>query len=172
MSASQKDRKTHFESVFSNPKYQDAHIIILLLGFNDSRLPSPGISPEQTVANIHAICKVLGNMQKTVFVCPIANAGDDTHADSELLEQNMRRNEMILEYSTRGDKPFVCAGPKIDVMNYEYRVDRYYADDKQHFNAKGYEKLAKDFVDLIVNRMVQQEFKQFSTALGFGASQK
>ncbi|KAH6583264.1 hypothetical protein BASA60_001536 [Batrachochytrium salamandrivorans] len=131
---------TYFEKLFEKPKYAKAQVIILMVGFNDSRIKSESttqleISPEQTMANIHGICKVLGNMGKDVFVCPVVNTGDSFVSD-DLIEKNMRRNEMIFEYTCRGDKKHVFAGPKIDVFNYEYRVDRYYADDKIHFSDK------------------------------------
>ncbi|KAL5039598.1 hypothetical protein RTP6_006739 [Batrachochytrium dendrobatidis] len=165
--ASQK-HPTHFERLFEKPKYARAQVVILLVGFNDSRsamTTGVEISPEQTIGNIHSICKALQDMGKDVYVCPVANTGDSNVSDA-VLEQNMRLNTMILEYTTRGDKEHVFAGPNIDVMNFEYRVDRYYDEDKMHFNAKGYEKFAKDFVDVIANRLVKIEFAKFSKVLG------
>nr|KAJ3407264.1 hypothetical protein HK105_003398 [Polyrhizophydium stewartii] len=156
---------THFERTFANPKYAAASIVILLVGFNDSRVAGRDDAPEQTVANIHAICKVLANMGKLVFVCPVPNAGDASVSD-ELLEKNMRRNEMIAGFLQQSDRDLVVAGPNVDVLNFEYRVDRYYAADQQHFCAAGYAKLAKDFVDVLVNPMVRLEFKKFSKKLG------
>ncbi|KAI8924342.1 SGNH hydrolase-type esterase domain-containing protein [Entophlyctis helioformis] len=162
--------QTHFERVFAKEKYTAAQVVILLLGFQDGRSEAKGgkeISPEQTVGNISAICKVLLSMGKTVFLCPVPTYGDESVSDA-LLEQNMRRNEMIQEYIGHGDKDrLLFAGPQIDALNFEYRVPRYYDErDGQHFNAKGYEKFGKDFADVLVNRLVKIEFGKFSKHLG------
>ena len=157
-SEKQEPQMTLFERVFSNSKYSDAQVVFLLVGSNDALL-----SPEQTMANIHSICKVLSNMDKTIFVCPIANWGNDKHSDA-LIEANMRRNEMIVEYTSR-KSDHVFAGPRIDAMSYEYRVPRYYTADGQFFCHAGYQKLGKDFADVVVNRLVKIEFNKFMKAL-------
>ncbi|KAJ1330149.1 hypothetical protein BSLG_009679 [Batrachochytrium salamandrivorans] len=123
---------TYFEKLFEKPKYAKAQVIILMVGFNDSRIKDfTRTDHGQHTWHLQSP----GNMGKDVFVCPVVNTGDSFVSD-DLIEKNMRRNEMIFEYTCRGDKKHVFAGPKIDVFNYEYRVDRYYADDKIHFSDK------------------------------------
>ena len=51
--------RTHFDSIFSNSKYQDAPLIILLVGSNDTKA---GITPSQTIDNLESITTVLAQM--------------------------------------------------------------------------------------------------------------
>ncbi|KAJ2996106.1 hypothetical protein HDV02_000159 [Globomyces sp. JEL0801] len=90
------DKTTHFETVFNNPKYADAKIVIIFLGFNDERNGS--LSADDTYENIVAISKVLTNMGKPVYICPVPTHADHLVSD-ELYGNNLRRNELLDLYT-------------------------------------------------------------------------
>ncbi|KAI8895491.1 hypothetical protein BC833DRAFT_159147 [Globomyces pollinis-pini] len=156
------DKTTHFETVFNNPKYADAKIVIIFLGFNDERNGS--LSADDTYENIVAISKVLTNMGKPVYICPVPTHADHLVSD-ELYGNNLRRNELLDLYTDNETRPLIFKGPQIHGLNYEYKGDFLYAPDAQHFSPRGYVKIAKDFEDLLENHMVRIEFKQFKEKL-------
>jgi lysophospholipase L1-like esterase len=160
---------TLFERVFQVKKYQDAKIVILMVGYNDGRNASI-IKPHETLDNIASICKVLLNMGKEVYVCPILNHAD--HKLGDLYGDNLERNELIISYCSNESRFFrltrsnLHLGPLIHNLNYEYKGDFLYTPDGQFLNARGYLKFGKDFAELLTNHMVKMEFKQFKERLG------
>ncbi|KND01771.1 uncharacterized protein SPPG_03563 [Spizellomyces punctatus DAOM BR117] len=155
--------KTQFEKVFDNPTYADADAVVLLVGFNDSR-SQPALSAEDTVHNISAICRVLRNMGKDIWVCSIPNNGEEAKGDAAL-EESMRRNEILLGW-LENNKDDIRSGPRIDVMHYEYRHKSFWYVDQDHLSTKGYRKLAKDLADLMGTALVKREFARFRKDLG------
>jgi hypothetical protein len=96
---------TLFERVFQVKKYQDAKIVILLVGYNDGRHASV-IRPHETLDNIASISKVLLNMGKEVYVCPILNHAD--HKLGDLYGDNLERNELIISYCSNESRYLLC----------------------------------------------------------------
>ncbi|KAJ3292817.1 hypothetical protein HK104_004992 [Borealophlyctis nickersoniae] len=166
LKSSDMKKKTHFEKVFSNPRYLAAEIVLILLGFHDGRARPgrPAISPEETVQNIVGIVKVLRNMEKEVWICPVATNNDKAHGD-RFVEENLQRNVMLLEWLENNKDPGVHCGPQIHRGNFEYRHKSLYYLDMEHFSSKGYRKLAGDFADLITNSLVKREFARFAKDL-------
>jgi hypothetical protein len=70
----------------------------LSVGSNRNKDPMQRISPDDTLSNVHAICKVLSNMGKMVVVCTVSTWGDAEAKNDALLELNMRRNDLLVDY--------------------------------------------------------------------------
>ncbi|KAJ1559560.1 hypothetical protein HK405_010171, partial [Cladochytrium tenue] len=111
-----------------------------------------------TVQNIVSVAIALRNMGKDVFVCPVPTRADLELLPENLVEDNMRRNE-ILETYLRDNKMGIKAGPWIDGRSFEFKHESFYYKDGVHFNKKGYDKIAKDFADMVVNCLVKKEFE-------------
>ncbi|TPX55324.1 hypothetical protein PhCBS80983_g05419 [Powellomyces hirtus] len=157
-------RKTNFEKVFDDPLYADADVVILVVGFNDGRV-SPEILPEDTVTNISATCRVLRNMGKDVWVCTVPTNGDEAKGD-HFLEMNMRRNEILTGW-LENNKDGISIGPRLDTLHSEFRHKSFFHSDNEHFSAKGYRKIAKDFADMLPSSLIKREFAKFQKDLKF-----
>jgi hypothetical protein len=61
----------------------------------------------------------------------------------------------------------VNLGIDISKNNYEYRGSHLQSSfDPGYFGKRGYEKIAKDYGDLLENEMIKIEFKKFKIKLG------
>lgn len=82
-----------FDRVFSIKKYNDAQIILLFIGYNDVR---KGIDVEQCIQNIKDIVRVLVDMGKEVYLCPVMNQFD--HLEGDLYGENIKLNDFIIQF--------------------------------------------------------------------------
>ncbi|KAI9336028.1 hypothetical protein DFJ73DRAFT_629288, partial [Zopfochytrium polystomum] len=168
------DSKNYFEQWFLKSRAHDAEVVIIILGFSDVRARYFGrnpISAEETVQNIVGLARVLRNLGKDVWVCPVSCWGDEKAVvEDSLVEENKRRNEILELYlegwAQRGqNKDGVQAGPWIDGRKFDFKHDGFYYFDGVHFNTKGYEKLAKDFVDILLTSLIKREFNMMKDLL-------
>ncbi|KAJ3159989.1 hypothetical protein HDU86_001254 [Geranomyces michiganensis] len=157
--------KTKFQTVFDDPLYATAEIVILIVGFNDGRV-KPEILPEDTVANISATCRALRTMGKEVWVLTVPTNGDEQKGD-HFLEMNLRRNEILVNWLETCNDEGIKAGPRLDALHSEYRHKAFFSTDGEHFSAKGYRKIAKDLADLMPSSLIKKEFAKFSKDLKF-----
>ncbi len=97
--------------------YANASVVLILLGFNDGACvflylmychgvdsyfyERSGIPIEESVANIQSTCQVLANMGKQVWVCPIANWGNDGDKDEARRERNSEFNDQLVDFLVR-----------------------------------------------------------------------
>lgn len=65
------------------------------------RQKSPSLTPEDTLRNLENICQALrktGNQEKSIYLCSLPTAGDDTVISEEQQADNLTRNRLIQEY--------------------------------------------------------------------------
>lgn len=68
---------------------------------NKNRRKEPSITPQETVRNLELICQALkrtGNENKSIYLCTIPTAGDDTYLTEEQMTDNLTRNQLIEAY--------------------------------------------------------------------------
>lgn len=66
-----------------------------------NRRKDPSITPQETVRNLELICQALrrtGNENKSIYLCTIPTAGDDTYLTEEQMADNLTRNQLIEAY--------------------------------------------------------------------------
>jgi len=66
-----------------------------------TRRKDPAISPQETVRNLEQICQAIkrtGNESKSIYLCTIPTAGDDTFLTPEQMADNLLRNQLIEAY--------------------------------------------------------------------------
>lgn len=66
-----------------------------------NRRKDPSITPQETVRNLELICQALkrtGNENKSIYLCTIPTAGDDTYLTEEQMTDNLTRNQLIEAY--------------------------------------------------------------------------
>ncbi|KAJ3304785.1 hypothetical protein HDV03_002326 [Kappamyces sp. JEL0829] len=165
--------KTLFERLVQRPVAASAKIVLVFIGFDDARFAAgcsqdrAGVSAAETVANLRATTQVLVNMGKRVYICPVPNHSDHL-VGPDTYGENMERNDGIkaLVKSFQDLDHPVFLGPDCSNVNYEYKGEFLRSSDKQHFGARGYDKLARDFEELLVNEMIKIEFAKFKVHLG------
>ncbi|KAG9067662.1 hypothetical protein KI688_011249 [Linnemannia hyalina] len=87
--------------LFQDPKYLKAEIVIVMLGSNDVLRKDPSITPQETVRNLELICQAMkrtGKEKKSIYLCTIPTAGDDTYLSEEQMADNLTRNQLIEAY--------------------------------------------------------------------------
>lgn len=65
------------------------------------RKRDPALTPQDTLRNIELICQALrrtGNTSKSIYLCTIPTAGDDTFLTEEQRADNLTRNRLIQDY--------------------------------------------------------------------------
>lgn len=81
-------------------------LLLLTISFsyctkNENRRKDPSITPQETVRNLELICQALkrtGNENKSIYLCTIPTAGDDTYLTEEQMADNLTRNQLIEAY--------------------------------------------------------------------------
>ncbi|KAF9290786.1 hypothetical protein BGZ68_006020 [Mortierella alpina] len=164
-----KDKPELLTKVIQDPKYMRAEIIIIMLGSQDVLKRDPALTPQDTLRNIELICQALrrtGNTSKSIYLCTIPTAGDDTFLSEEQRADNLTRNRLIQDYVKKNDEG-VLAGLEIDLAsNFEMKRRNLYWQDGRHFSDNGYGKIAKDWIPIIRPDMVKREFLLFRSDLG------
>ncbi|KAF9327958.1 hypothetical protein BG006_008793 [Podila minutissima] len=164
-----KEKPTLLAKVLQDPKYLKAEIIIVMLGSQDVLQKNPSLTPDDTLRNLENICQALrktGNLDKSIYLCSLPTAGDDTFISEEQQADNLTRNRLIQEYIAANDDG-VLQGLQLDLAsNFEYKRRNLYWQDGRHFSDIGYGKMAKDWVPLIRPDMVKREFSLFLPDLG------
>ncbi|GJJ79179.1 hypothetical protein EMPS_11538 [Entomortierella parvispora] len=164
-----KEKPELLSKVLQDPKFLRAEIVIIMLGSCDVLRKDPAISPQETVRNLELICQAIkktGNQSKSIYLCTIPTAGDDTYLTQEQMEDNLLRNQLIEAYIKKNDDG-VRQGLQIDLAsNFEMKRRNLYWQDGRHFSDTGYTKMAKDWVPLIRPDMVKREFQLYRSDLG------
>ncbi|RUS16965.1 hypothetical protein BC937DRAFT_90600 [Endogone sp. FLAS-F59071] len=168
----QTPKPTLLRTTLAPLKVRSADIFILIVGAEDVRTKI--ITPQQTLYNIRAICDHIlkhstAARPPTVYVTSVPTAGDDLLLDEVQRKKNEERNRLIKEW-LKNPPANVCAGPIIDLSNFEYDRNDIYSKDRRHFNShvciSGYYRVAKDFLLVMKSDMVKREFGVFKTQLG------
>ncbi|KAF9988751.1 hypothetical protein BGZ75_008585 [Mortierella antarctica] len=164
-----KDKPELLSKVIQDPKYMRAEIVIIMLGSQDVLRKDPTITPQDTLRNIELVCQALrrtGNSSKSIYLCTIPTAGDDTFLTEEQRADNLMRNRLIQDYVKKNEEG-VLAGLEIDLAsNFEMKRRNLYWQDGRHFSDNGYGKIAKDWIPIIRPDMVKREFLLFRSDLG------
>lgn len=83
----------YFDKTFASDLFSAADIVIVMLGYDDSRL---NVSPQDTADHIQKISTVLTNMNKLVILFNVPTFGDLKNPQGEALRAlNMTRNELL-----------------------------------------------------------------------------
>ncbi|KAF9959475.1 hypothetical protein BGZ72_009527 [Mortierella alpina] len=164
-----KDKPELLSKIIQDPKYIRAEIVIIMLGSQDVLQRDLTLTPQDTLRNIELICQALrrtGNNSKSIYLCTIPTAGDDTFLTEEQRADNLTRNKLIQDYVKKNDEG-VLAGLEIDLAsNFEMKRRNLYWQDGRHFSDNGYGKIAKDWIPIIRPDMVKREFLLFRSDLG------
>ncbi|KAG0266262.1 hypothetical protein BGZ95_003077 [Linnemannia exigua] len=164
-----KEKPTLLTKLFQDPKFLKAEIVIVMLGSNDALRKDPATTPQETVRNLELICQALkrtGNENKSIYLCTIPTAGDDTFLTEEQLADNLTRNRLIEAYCEK-NADGVRPGLQIDLTsNFEMKRRNLYWQDGRHFSSTGYTKMAKDWVPMVRPDIVKREFALVRSALG------
>ncbi|KAF9904894.1 hypothetical protein EC991_002257 [Linnemannia zychae] len=164
-----KEKPTLLTKLFQDPKFLKAEIVIVMLGSNDVLHKDPTTTPQETVRNLELICQALsraGKENKSIYLCSIPTAGDDTFLTEEQMADNLTRNQLIEAYCEKNSDG-VLPGLKIDLAsNFEMKRRNLYWQDGRHFSSIGYTKMAKDWVPMLRPDMVKREFALFRSDLG------
>ncbi|KAF9577079.1 hypothetical protein BGW38_007944, partial [Lunasporangiospora selenospora] len=97
-----KEKPDLLTKVLRDPKYLKAEIVIIALGSNDVLRKNPSISPHDTLRNLELICQALkrtGAKEKSIYLCTIPTAGDDTFLTDAQRHDNLLRNQLIEDYT-------------------------------------------------------------------------
>ncbi|KAI9291360.1 hypothetical protein K502DRAFT_368512 [Neoconidiobolus thromboides FSU 785] len=85
-----------------------------------------------------------------------------------VLKQEIHKfNKLLMERINSLNHPNIKLLLQLDSNNYEFKRIDLINGNGTHFNKKGYHKITKDSLDVIINDMVKLEFNAFSKALGY-----
>ncbi|KAF9915941.1 hypothetical protein BX616_004998 [Lobosporangium transversale] len=164
-----KERPGLLTNLLQDPKYLKAEIIIIMLGSYDALQKDPSLTPQDTLRNLELICQTLrrsGNENKSIYLCTIPTAGDDTHLSEDKRADNLLRNQLVEAYLSKNTDG-VLPGLQIDLAgNFEMKRRNLYWQDDRHFSDIGYAKIAKDLFAVIRSDMVKREFALIRADLG------
>mmetsp|Transcript_1181 Transcript_1181/g.1654 ORF Transcript_1181/g.1654 Transcript_1181/m.1654 type:complete len:300 (+) Transcript_1181:1-900(+) len=152
-------RKPIFRQIFDDAKFNDAEIVVLCVGLNDSKYGGKASEPKHTVENISAICKELRSRDKTVIVNTIPlrwRLKESTTND--IFKQDSDRNSFIAQYiNSLNDKRVILGA---DLGSGIFNNTDFYTADAIHFDSTGYRRFARELQNTLFPAMVRVEVEK------------
>jgi len=151
-------RRPLWRETFDDPSYNDAEIVIVCVGLEDSKYGVEAKNPIRTRDNVRVICNELRARGKEVILCtlPLRWRLQDTKKN-EVFVKDKERNELLAGVIVSMKDPHLNLG--CDLGSPEFCRQQLYTADAVHFCSEGYRKFASSIFTSLVPAMVRVEAK-------------